>query len=40
MSWLSFIIGFALGLIFAGIGLIILIQWQDKNYHMIKKQEK
>jgi len=40
MSWLSFIIGCAFGLIIAGGGLIIAIKWQDKNYHMIKKQEK
>tara|TARA_R100000655_G_scaffold99219_1_gene142985 strand:+ start:1365 stop:1466 length:102 start_codon:yes stop_codon:yes gene_type:complete len=33
MSWLSFIIGFAVGLIVAAIAL-------NYNYHMIKKQGK
>jgi len=34
------IIGFALGLIVAGIGLIILIQWDNKNYYKIKIENK
>ena len=40
MNWFYFIIGFAIGLIIAGAGLIVAIKWQDKNYHIIKKQEK
>ena len=33
-------IGFALGLIVAGIGLIILIQWDNEHYYKIKREEK
>jgi hypothetical protein len=40
MSWLSFIIGFAIGLIVAGAGLLILIKCDNKRYHKIKRQDK
>jgi len=40
MSWLSFIIGFAIGLIVAGAGLLILIKWDNKRYHKIKRGDK
>tara|TARA_R110002153_G_scaffold104876_2_gene243038 strand:- start:642 stop:764 length:123 start_codon:yes stop_codon:yes gene_type:complete len=40
MSWLSFIIGFAIGLIVAGAGLLILIKWDNERYHKIKKEDK
>ncbi len=33
-------IGFALGLIVAGLGLLILIKWDNERYHKIKRKEK
>ena len=33
-------IGFAFGFIVAGLGLIILIKWDNEHYHKIKREDK